>query len=114
MQRPTLRNLAGRVWRRHAARERKHDTLHRSPTSLPGGRLESSIGMWPRVLLDILGTWFPTIRMWPRETPAMVIGEVHKFLGALAIQDNEWHYHEILNHVRQIPRERNVVVTGHS
>jgi len=77
--------------------------------------MAENLRMWTEpVLLDILGTWFPTIRMWPRETTAMVIGEVHKFLGALAIQDNEWHYHEILNHVRQIPRERNVVVTGHS
>lgn len=74
-----------------------------------------NLRMWTEpVLLQILGAVFPTVRLWPRDTTAMVIAEIHELLRKLAIPDDEWHYSEILNHVREIPAERNVILTGHS
>eukprot|EP00405_Crypthecodinium_cohnii_P056596 CAMPEP_0206621804 /NCGR_PEP_ID=MMETSP0325_2-20121206/62416_1 /ASSEMBLY_ACC=CAM_ASM_000347 /TAXON_ID=2866 /ORGANISM="Crypthecodinium cohnii, Strain Seligo" /LENGTH=147 /DNA_ID=CAMNT_0054144983 /DNA_START=17 /DNA_END=457 /DNA_ORIENTATION=- len=35
-------------------------------------------------------------------------------MAELEIQDDEWHYLEILEYVRQIPKHKKVVLTGHS
>uniref|UniRef100_A0A7S2JYL0 Fungal lipase-type domain-containing protein n=1 Tax=Zooxanthella nutricula TaxID=1333877 RepID=A0A7S2JYL0_9DINO len=74
-----------------------------------------NLRMWTEpVSLQLLSTVFPTVRIWPRDTTAMVIGGIHRILKGLAVQDDQWHYREILEHVRQLPPEREVVVTGHS
>jgi len=71
--------------------------------------------MWTEpCTLQILSFVFPTVRLWPRDTTAMVIGGIHVILKSLDMQDDRWHYQEILEHVRQIPEDREVVITGHS
>ncbi|CAE8713061.1 unnamed protein product, partial [Polarella glacialis] len=54
------------------------------------------------------------VRIWPRESTEMVIQAIHNILASLGLQDDQWHYREILDYVRQIPADREVVVTGHS
>lgn len=74
-----------------------------------------NLRMWTDpVCIQILSTVFPTVRIWPRETTAMIIRGVHGMLKRLAVQDDQWHYSEILDHVRKIPYDREVVLTGHS
>lgn len=74
-----------------------------------------NLRMWTEpVALQILQTMFPTIRIWPRDSSSMVIRTIHDILSGLGLEDNQWHYSEILDYVRQIPREQEVVVTGHS
>lgn len=74
-----------------------------------------NLRMWMEpVALNIMGTVFPTVRAWPRATSAVVISEMHSILKKLAISDDEWHYDEILEYVRQLPRSQEVVITGHS
>jgi len=71
--------------------------------------------MWTEpVCLQMLSTIFPTVRIWPRDTTALVIATIHGILKRLAIEDDQWHYREILEHVRQLPADREVVITGHS
>jgi len=71
--------------------------------------------MWTEpVALQILSTVFPTVRIWPRDTTAMVIGGIHGILKSMDVADDRWHYRQILEYVRQIPQDRNVVITGHS
>merc|ERR1719277_710410 len=71
--------------------------------------------MWTDpVLIQILSTVFPTVRMWPRDTAALFIEAAHKVLKNFDLQDDQWHYQEILEHVKQMPLDREVVVTGHS
>jgi len=57
---------------------------------------------------------FPTVRTWPRDTTAEWISLMHNVMRAMAIQDNRWHYQEILEYVRQKPADEAVVLTGHS
>eukprot|EP00931_Biecheleriopsis_adriatica_P041862 TRINITY_DN23872_c1_g1_i1.p1 TRINITY_DN23872_c1_g1~~TRINITY_DN23872_c1_g1_i1.p1 ORF type:complete len:962 (-),score=132.56 TRINITY_DN23872_c1_g1_i1:94-2613(-) len=74
-----------------------------------------NVRMWTEpVAMQILSTVFPTVRIWPRDCVAMVIRAIHQVLGALALDDDQWHYREILEYVRQIPSEEEVVLTGHS
>ncbi|CAJ1434158.1 unnamed protein product, partial [Effrenium voratum] len=74
-----------------------------------------NLRMWTEpVCLQILQTIFPTIRIWPRDSASMVIRTIHGILGGLGLEDNQWHYSAILDHVRHIPRDEEVVVTGHS
>jgi len=74
-----------------------------------------NLRMWTEpVALKILSTVFPTVRIWPRDTTAMVITAIHKILKGMAVQDEQWHYREILEHVRKIKPGREVVITGHS
>jgi len=74
-----------------------------------------NLRMWTEpVTLMMLSTLFPTIRVWPRDTSAMVIGSIHRVLSSLGVQDDSWHYREVLEHVRAMPRSGDVVVTGHS
>jgi hypothetical protein len=73
------------------------------------------IRMWTEpVALELLAMAWPTARMWPRESTAMVIGSIFKFLKLLEMQDDQWHYQDILDHVRHLPADREVVMTGHS
>merc|ERR1712050_325143 len=44
----------------------------------------------------------------------MVIGGIHSILKSMDVQDDQWHYRVILEHVRRMPAEREVVITGHS
>lgn len=74
-----------------------------------------NLRMWTEpVALQILQTMFPTIRIWPRDSASMVIRTIHDILNGLGLEDNQWHYSEILEYVQKIPREQEVVVTGHS
>jgi len=74
-----------------------------------------NLRMWTEpVSLAILTTIFPTIRIWARDSAALVIRTIHDILGGLGLADNQWHYSEILEHVRSLPRDQEVVVTGHS
>jgi len=74
-----------------------------------------NLRMWTEpVSLQILSTLFPTVRTWPRDTTAEWIGLMHNVMRNMAIQDNRWHYQEILEHVRQKPADEVVVLTGHS
>jgi len=74
-----------------------------------------NLRMWTEpVCLQILSTVFPTVRIWPRDTTAMVIGGIHGILKRMALQDDQWQYREILEHVQALPEDREVVVTGHS
>jgi len=74
-----------------------------------------NIRMWTEpVVLHIFQTVFPTIRAWPRSTTALVIGTMHQLLASMAVPDNQWQYREVLEHVRGIPVDREVVLTGHS
>jgi len=74
-----------------------------------------NVRMWTEpVSIQILSTVFPTVRIWPRDCASMVIKSIHDILGGLALQDDQWHYREVLDHVRQMPQHREVVVTGHS
>eukprot|EP00928_Gymnodinium_smaydae_P045756 TRINITY_DN30462_c0_g1_i1.p1 TRINITY_DN30462_c0_g1~~TRINITY_DN30462_c0_g1_i1.p1 ORF type:complete len:972 (+),score=237.85 TRINITY_DN30462_c0_g1_i1:123-3038(+) len=73
------------------------------------------IRMWTEpVVLQILSTLFPAVRAWPRETTALVFGSMQQLMNGLGVQDDEWHYAEILDYVRRLPAEREVVLTGHS
>eukprot|EP00438_Fugacium_kawagutii_P012293 Skav221924 [mRNA] locus=scaffold195:102861:114197:+ [translate_table: standard] len=66
-----------------------------------------NLRMWTEpVALQILQTMFPTIRIWPRDSSSMVIRTIHDILSGLGLEDNQWHYKEILDYVRQIPREQ--------
>lgn len=74
-----------------------------------------NLRMWTEpVALQILSTLFPTVRILPRDTTAMIIVGIHSILKSIALEDDQWHYKEILEHVRQMPRDREVVLTGHS
>jgi len=74
-----------------------------------------NVRMWTEpVSIQILSTVFPTVRIWPRDCASMVIKSIHDILGGLGLSDDQWHYREVLNRVRQLPRDREVVVTGHS
>lgn len=74
-----------------------------------------NLRMWTEpVSLQILSTVFPTVRIWPRGTTEMVIGGIHRILRSMSVSDDQWHYRAILDHVRKIPAEKNVVITGHS
>lgn len=74
-----------------------------------------NIRMWTEpVIMEIFSVIFPIVRAWRRETTASVIGGIHKILRWLAIQDDRWHYVEILNHVCHLPADREVVIVGHS
>merc|ERR1712176_1558497 len=74
-----------------------------------------NLRMWTEpVALQILSTVFPTVRIWPRDITAMVIGGIHSILKSMDVQDDQWHYRVILEHVRRMPAEREVVITGHS
>eukprot|EP00439_Symbiodinium_sp_Y106_P061811 s580_g9.t1 len=53
-------------------------------------------------------------QIWARDSAALVIRTIHDILGGLGLADNQWHYSEILEHVRSLPRDQEVVVTGHS
>ncbi|CAE8659732.1 unnamed protein product [Polarella glacialis] len=72
------------------------------------------IRMWTEpVMIQIIGTFCPLTRMWPRETTALVIGSWHRIMLGLGVK-LQWQYKEILDHVRQMPADRQVVLTGHS
>jgi len=74
-----------------------------------------NLRMWTEpVALQILSTVFPTVRIWPRDTTAMVIGGIHSILKSMDVQDDQWHYRVILEHVKRMPADREVVITGHS
>lgn len=74
-----------------------------------------NLRMWTEpVSLQILSTLFPTVRTWPRDTTGEWISLMHDVMRSMAIQDNRWHYQEILEHVRQKPADEVVVLTGHS
>jgi len=74
-----------------------------------------NIRMWTEpVMMEIFSVVFPVVRAWPRETTAMMISGIHRIIRWLALQDDRWHYQEILDHVRSLPAEKDVVVTGHS
>mmetsp|Transcript_152343 Transcript_152343/g.486786 ORF Transcript_152343/g.486786 Transcript_152343/m.486786 type:complete len:418 (-) Transcript_152343:694-1947(-) len=74
-----------------------------------------NIRMWTEpVVMEIFSVIFPVVRFWPRETSANVIGTIHRIIKWMAVQDDQWHYQEILDHVRQLPTEQEVVITGHS
>jgi len=74
-----------------------------------------NLRMWTEpVCLQILSTVFPTVRIWPRDTTAMVIGGIHGILKRMDVQDDQWQYREILEHVYSLPANREVVITGHS
>jgi len=74
-----------------------------------------NLRMWTEpVSLQILSTLFPTVRTWPRDTTGEWISLMHNVIRSMAIQDDRWHYQEILEHVRQKPADEVVVLTGHS
>mmetsp|Transcript_96664 Transcript_96664/g.277595 ORF Transcript_96664/g.277595 Transcript_96664/m.277595 type:complete len:610 (+) Transcript_96664:1-1830(+) len=74
-----------------------------------------NLRMWTEpVALQILSAVFPTVRIWPRETTSMVIGGIHRILKSMDVSDDQWHYREMLDFVRELPEDRNVVITGHS
>lgn len=74
-----------------------------------------NIRMWTEpAMMEIFSVLFPVVRFWPRETTAMLIGGIHRVIRWLGVQDDRWHYQEILDHVRRIPDDREVVLTGHS
>lgn len=62
----------------------------------------------------VLSWVFPTVRMWPLDTTAMVISGIHEVLKSLDLPDDQFHYREILEHVQKLPPEREAVITGHS
>lgn len=73
------------------------------------------IRMWTEpVVLRIMNAVLPTSMIWPRETSSMVLGALHRAQLWLGVRDDQWHYTEILDYVRQIPAEREVLLTGHS
>merc|ERR1740121_140100 len=45
---------------------------------------------------------------------ALLIGGIHRVIKWMDLQDDHWHYREILEHVRGHPTDREVVITGHS
>merc|ERR1719291_244890 len=65
-------------------------------------------------MMEIFSVVFPVVRIWPRDTMATLIGGIHRVIKWLDLQDDQWHYREILEHARNLPAEREVVVTGHS
>jgi len=74
-----------------------------------------NIRMWTEpVALQILSALFPSVRTWPRDTTGEVISHMHAMLRWFDIQDDRWHYKEILDHVRGKAPEEEVVLTGHS
>eukprot|EP00928_Gymnodinium_smaydae_P082763 TRINITY_DN66060_c0_g1_i1.p1 TRINITY_DN66060_c0_g1~~TRINITY_DN66060_c0_g1_i1.p1 ORF type:complete len:694 (-),score=53.18 TRINITY_DN66060_c0_g1_i1:15-1916(-) len=74
-----------------------------------------NLRMWTEpVAMQILAFFFPTVRIWPRHTTAFVIARIHQALRRLGLEDDPWHYYEILERVQQLPEEREVVMTGHS
>jgi len=66
------------------------------------------------VMMEVFSILFPTVRFWPRESLATLIGGIHYVLRWLSLHDDMWQYQEILDHVMAIPPERDVVITGHS
>jgi len=74
------------------------------------------IRLWTEpVAMAILGTVFPTVRIWPRETAEMVIIGMHDTMELFGLPDDAWSYVELMQHIEQnIPPGRKVVLTGHS
>ncbi|CAK0902614.1 unnamed protein product [Prorocentrum cordatum] len=71
--------------------------------------------MWTEpVALQILSVFFPIVRTWPREATAELIGLTRAALRSMALQDDRWHYQEVLEHVAGKPPGETVVLTGHS
>jgi hypothetical protein len=74
------------------------------------------IRMWTEpVAQSLLGIVFPTIRLWPPRTAAMVTDTIHAILEGLGVPEGTYKYERLLRHLDNLGRtDKNVVLVGHS
>jgi len=66
------------------------------------------------VLVRLLSVIFPTIRIWPDPVSAFVINALSHTLTIFGLEGSANYYKGVLEYVRSVSDDRQVVLTGHS
>jgi len=73
------------------------------------------IRMWTEpTSIGILSMFVPTVRIWTKAATEMIIHGVHELMHNFGLRQDEWNYKGLLDHVQNYPRDKRLMLTGHS